>query len=79
MTLTYKDPRDVIISAAHFHGRGREGWLHKPDDRFGGLVVRCSLKGNQGLTDRRYKQRKSSIVAKIAAVGCVTMKSVANR
>ena len=41
--------------------------------RFGGLVVRCSLKGNQGLTDRRYKQRKSSIVAKIAAVGCASI------
>lgn len=35
--------------------------------------MRCSLKGNQGLTDRRYKQRKSSIVAKIAAVGCASI------
>ena len=41
--------------------------------RFGGVVVRCSLKGNRGLTDRRYKQRKSSIVAKIAAVGCASI------
>lgn len=41
--------------------------------RSGGVVVCCSLKGNRGLTDRRYKQRKSSIVAKIAAVGCASI------
>lgn len=36
--IIIRDPRDVVISAAHFHGRGREGWLHKPDDRFGGMT-----------------------------------------
>lgn len=36
--IIIRDPRDVIISAAHFHGRGREGWLHKPDERFGGMT-----------------------------------------
>lgn len=36
--IVIRDPRDVVISAAHFHCRGREGWLHKPDIRFGGMT-----------------------------------------
>ena len=31
-----RDPRDVVVSAAHYHCKGREPWLHYPNDLFGG-------------------------------------------
>lgn len=31
-----RDPRDVIISGAHYHQKSSEAWLHVPDDEFGG-------------------------------------------
>jgi len=30
-----RDPRDIIISAAHYHCKSHEKWLHKPLGRFG--------------------------------------------
>jgi hypothetical protein len=31
-----RDPRDVIISAAHYHMKARERWLHRPRETLGG-------------------------------------------
>jgi hypothetical protein len=33
-----RDPRDVAISAASYHARATEPWLHVPQDKFGGLT-----------------------------------------
>jgi hypothetical protein len=33
-----RDPRDVAISAASYHARASEPWLHVPQDKFGGLT-----------------------------------------
>jgi hypothetical protein len=32
----YRDPRDVIISAAHYHVKSSEAWLHQRQDKFSG-------------------------------------------
>lgn len=32
----YRDPRDVIISAAHYHAVSTEEWLHRPKKEFKG-------------------------------------------
>ena len=31
-----RDPRDVVVSGAHYHSQGREPWLHTKNDLFGG-------------------------------------------
>lgn len=33
-----RDPRDVIISATHYHRTSDERWLHVPHERFGGMT-----------------------------------------
>ena len=38
-----RDPRDVIISAAHYHRKASERWLHKAHDAFGGLTYQDAL------------------------------------
>lgn len=38
-----RDPRDVIISAMHYHRSSREEWLHVPRERFGGLTYQQKL------------------------------------
>lgn len=50
--IVIRDPRDVIISAAHFHCRGREGWLHRPDPRFGGMTYQEKINSLQTDDDR---------------------------
>lgn len=51
--VVVRDPRDVVISAAHFHGRGREAWLHKPDPRFGGMTYQEKI-NSLADDDERY-------------------------
>lgn len=51
--IVIRDPRDVVVSAAHFHCRGREGWLHRPDPRFGGLTYQEKISGLAD-DDERY-------------------------
>jgi Sulfotransferase domain len=38
-----RDPRDVIISAMHYHKTAREPWLHKPRSRFNGMTYQQEL------------------------------------
>lgn len=51
--IVIRDPRDVVISAAHFHCRGREGWLHKPDPQFGGMTYQEKI-NSLADDDERY-------------------------
>jgi hypothetical protein len=36
--VSIRDPRDVIVSAAYYHQRSSEQWLHKPRKEFGGMT-----------------------------------------
>jgi hypothetical protein len=38
-----RDPRDVIISAMHYHRTAREPWLHNPRSRFNGMTYQQKL------------------------------------
>lgn len=38
-----RDPRDVLISSMHYHGRAQEKWLARPSDKFGGQSYREAL------------------------------------
>jgi hypothetical protein len=38
-----RDPRDIVISAMHYHRKSDEKWLHRPDDRFGGKTYQQML------------------------------------
>jgi hypothetical protein len=38
-----RDPRDVIISAMHYHRNSREKWLHVPREKFGGMTYQQML------------------------------------
>lgn len=40
-----RDPRDIVISAMHYHRKSPEKWLHRPDDRFGGMTYQQALNG----------------------------------
>jgi hypothetical protein len=40
-----RDPRDVIISAMHYHRTAREAWLHKPRKKFGQQSYQQRLNG----------------------------------
>ena len=38
-----RDPRDIVISAMHYHRKAPEKWLHRPDERFGGKSYQQAL------------------------------------
>jgi len=40
-----RDPRDVVISAAHYHLKGTEAWLHEPTEAFGGESYCTTIRG----------------------------------
>ena len=48
-----RDPRDVVISGAHYHSKSTEPWLQRPIDRLGGLSYQAAL-GAQGGWQERY-------------------------
>lgn len=39
-----RDPRDVLVSAANYHVRSTEKWLHRPEDKFGGRTYQDMVK-----------------------------------
>ena len=41
--LVIRDPRDVVVSGAHYHARSNEPWLHRPRDAFGGRTYQEAL------------------------------------
>lgn len=40
-----RDPRDVVISAAYYHLKGTEAWLHEPRESFGGATYCATIRG----------------------------------
>jgi hypothetical protein len=47
-----RDPRDVVISAASYHARARETWLHVPQTKFGGLTYQEKNKSFSTLKEK---------------------------
>ncbi|MCB9947458.1 MAG: tetratricopeptide repeat protein [Rhodospirillaceae bacterium] len=56
-----RDPRDLLISAANYHGWAREGWLHDPRDDFGGATYQQMIRKSADLRDAiRFEMASSS-------------------
>jgi hypothetical protein len=56
-----RDPRDVIISAAHYHASSKERWLDRPDDRLEGQTFRQALTAlPQGEARMKFEMRMGS-------------------
>ncbi|WCL53977.1 sulfotransferase domain-containing protein [Gimibacter soli] len=49
-----RDPRDIVISGAHYHMKATEPWLQVKKDRFGGLSYQEMINSLDGL-DARYR------------------------
>ena len=47
-----RDPRDLIVSCAHYHVVAQEPWLDVPCDEFGGLSYRDKISSYASLQDR---------------------------
>jgi hypothetical protein len=50
--LVIRDPRDVIISGAHYHCKAAESWLHTPDERLGGMTYQQKINSLPSTEDR---------------------------
>ncbi|WP_254952603.1 hypothetical protein [Cyanobium sp. Cruz-8H5] len=46
-----RDPRDVLISGAHYHGRSGEAWLHVRQARLLGRSYQQAIRGCRSLAD----------------------------
>jgi len=47
-----RDPRDIIISGAHYHAKSTEGWLHQPRDDMGGGTYQQRITALDQVADR---------------------------
>ncbi len=47
-----RDPRDVVISGAHYHAKSHETWLHQPHEDFGGKTYQQAINSFDSQTDR---------------------------
>lgn len=63
-----RDPRDVIISAAHYHVRAEEAWLHWPRKRFKGRSYQQTIRALRSDRARYLFEMKNSAGATIAAM-----------
>lgn len=55
-----RDPRDVILSATHYHARSSEPWLHEANASFGGLSYQQKLQSLPDLTSRLIFEMENS-------------------
>lgn len=47
-----RDPRMIVVSAAYYHQRSSEAWLHRPLERFGGLTYQQKILALAGDKER---------------------------
>lgn len=47
-----RDPRDLILSAARYHTRSDEQWLHRPSDKFGGKTYSEAINALENFKDQ---------------------------
>jgi hypothetical protein len=56
-----RDPRDVCISAARYHGHAGESWLHIPRKNFGGLSYQQAINERESLSEKiAFEMRHSA-------------------
>ena len=58
--ISMRDPRDVIVSAAYYHCRAPEAWLHKPQRRLGGMTYQDKINSLPSMTDRFLFEMENS-------------------
>jgi hypothetical protein len=58
--ISIRDPRDVIVSAAYYHTKAEESWLHRPDPKFGGMTYQEKITGLPTMTDRFLFEMENS-------------------
>jgi hypothetical protein len=63
-----RDPRDVIISAMHYHRVSRERQLHKPRRKFGGATYQVALNALDNDHDRYLFEMKNTSANVIEAM-----------
>ena len=55
-----RDPRDVLISGAHYHSWSHEGWLHRPRPDFGGRSYQETIRELPFADAVRFEMRHST-------------------
>lgn len=55
-----RDPRDVLISAMHYHKGAGESWLHQPAPRYRGQTYQRALRGQRSKFDQYVFEMENS-------------------
>jgi hypothetical protein len=63
-----RDPRDIAISAADYHVRSREPWLHVPQTEFGGMTYQERIASYDQLDDRVLFEIEHSSAATVQEI-----------
>ena len=58
--ISIRDPRDLILSAAHYHGTTKEAWCHRPLAEFGGQSYQEKINSYSNLSDRFLFEMENS-------------------
>ncbi|WP_286829103.1 sulfotransferase domain-containing protein [Kordiimonas sp. UBA4487] len=63
-----RDPRDVVISGAHYHARSSEAWLHEAKPFFDGKTYAEMINSFETITDRYRFEMDNAAADTIAAM-----------
>ncbi|MEL7444657.1 MAG: hypothetical protein AAGK02_02455 [Pseudomonadota bacterium] len=55
-----RDPRDLLVSSAHYHTRSDEKWLHRPMEKFGGKTYAEAIAELPSLEERMLFELRNS-------------------
>lgn len=55
-----RDPRDVIVSATHYHQTSDESWLHEPRSDFGGMTYQEKICSYSSFDERMLFEMENS-------------------
>jgi hypothetical protein len=66
--IVIRDPRDIIISGAHYHCRANERWLLEPMKRFGGKTYKETI--------RALPDHRSRLKFEMAHTGAETIRRI---
>lgn len=63
-----RDPRDLIVSAAFYHQKSEEGWLHIKQDKFGGLTYQEKINTYTDMGDKLLFEMENSSYDNIQSI-----------
>lgn len=73
-----RDPRDIAISAAEYHVRAEEPWLHVPLTEFGGMTYQERISSYDQLDDRVLFEIEHSSAATVHEIrGLINLPGIA--